>query len=121
MDKIKAFVAILEDSKFKQHRLGNANLGMCYVNFAMDDLLSMLAEKHERAKEAGILTTDFYDDVYHVQVTYKVFQRLTIGVREIHSKPSIHRQNGYEHLFAEVDGIHLVTVKKVENEKMQVQ
>lgn len=70
-------MSFLEESKFKEHRLANANLGKCYSKFHMDKLLAMLKEKHEIAKAAGILATDLYN------------------------------------------GIHLVTVRKVENKKMQ--
>jgi len=82
MEKIKEFLAFLKASKFKLHRLANANLDMCYSKFVMEDLLSILTEKHEMAKDAGILSTDFYDGVCHVgnievQLQYMQVKRLT--------------------------------------------
>lgn len=111
-------MAFLEASKFKEHRLANANLDMCYSKFDMDKLLAILKEKHEMAKAAGILATDLYDGVCHVQVMYEDF---TAEVKEICIEPSIFDPMKSEYLFAEVDGIHLVTVRKVENKKMQAQ
>ncbi|MGG2054656.1 hypothetical protein ABFY48_09660 [Lysinibacillus pakistanensis] len=61
MEKIKAFLVYLETSKFKLHRLANANLDMCYSNYEMKNLLLMLKEKQEMAQKAGILSTDFHD------------------------------------------------------------
>ncbi|MGE7916667.1 hypothetical protein [Lysinibacillus xylanilyticus] len=87
MEKIKEYLAFLEASKFKLHRLANANLNMCYSKFIMEDLLSILAEKDDMAKGAGILSTDFYDGNCHVQITYEDFQRLTEGVKEIRIEP----------------------------------
>lgn len=121
MEKIKAFLAYLETSKFKLHRLANANLDMCYSNYEMENLLLMLKEKQEMAQKAGILSTDFYDGICKVQVTYEYFQHLTEGVKEIRSEPSLFPQFEYEHLFAEVDGVHLLAVRKVDNKKMQAQ
>lgn len=119
MEKIKAFVAFLEESTIKQDRLGN--LGMCYHNFSMDDLIALLAEKHEKAKEAGILGTDIYGGVCHVHVRYEDFQVLTAGLQEIRIEPFQCQSIESEHLFAEVDGILLVSVRDVEHKKMQAQ
>ncbi|MGN4124859.1 hypothetical protein ACMGD3_07560 [Lysinibacillus sphaericus] len=121
MDKIKAFMSFLEESKFKEHRLANANLDMCYSKFGMDKLLAILKEKHEMAKAASILATDFYDGVCYVQVMYEDFEVLTAEINEIRIEPSIFEPMKSEYLFSEVDGIHLVTVRKVENKKMQAQ
>ncbi|MEY9972302.1 hypothetical protein ABH966_002676 [Lysinibacillus sp. RC46] len=121
MEKIKAFLAFLEASKFKLHRLANANLDMCYSNFQMEDLLSMLMEKQEMAQKAGILSSDFYDGICKVQVTYEYFQRLTEGVKEIRIISSMFQEFEQEHLSAEVDGVQLVAVRKAENKKMQAQ
>ena len=121
MEKIKAFLAYLETSKFKLHRLANANLDICYSNYEMENLLLMLKEKREMAQKAGILSTDFHDGNLKVQVTYEYFQHLTVGIKEIHNEPSRFSQFGYEHLFAEVDGVHLLAVRKIENKKMQAQ
>lgn len=121
MKKIKEFLAFLEGSKFKIHRLANANLDMCYSNYEMEDLLLMLKEKQEMAQKAGILSTDFHDGNYKVQVTYEHFQHLTEDVKEIHIGSLLFPEYGYEHLFAEVDGIHLLAVRKVDNKKMQAQ
>lgn len=121
MEKIKAFLAYLETSKFKLHRLANTNLDMCYSNFEMEDLLLMLNEKKEMAQKAGILSTDFYNGNFKVQVTYEYFQHLTKGVKEIHIEPSLFPELENEYLFAEVDGVQLVAVWKVENKKMQAQ
>jgi len=117
MDKIKAFIEFLNSSTVRQHRLANANLDMCYSNYEMENLLLMLKEKQEMAQKAGILSTDFYDGYFKVQVTYEYFQQLTEGVKEIRSEPSMFPQFGYEHLFAEVDGVHLLAVRKVDNKK----
>lgn len=73
------------------------------------------------AKKAGILSTDFYDGYFKVQVTYEYFQHLTVGIKEIHNEPSRFPQFGYEHLFAEVDDVHLLAVRKVDNKRMQAQ
>ncbi|MGE6601490.1 hypothetical protein ACQKEY_07165 [Lysinibacillus fusiformis] len=121
MEKIKAFLAFLEASKFKLHRLANANLDMCYSKFIMEDLLSILAERDELAKDAGILSTDFYDGICHVQVTYEDFQRLTESIKEIRIEPSTFQELEHEHLFIEVGGVQLVAVRKTENKKMQAQ
>lgn len=121
MKKIKEFLAFLEESKFKIHRLANANLDMCYSNYEMENLLLMLKEKQGMAQKAGILSTDFHDGNLKVQVTYDYYQHLTKGVKEIHIEPSLFPEFGYEHLFAEVDGVHLLAVRKIDNKKMQAQ
>lgn len=119
MEKIKAFLAYLETSKFKLHRLANANLDMCYSNYEMENLILVLKEKQEMAQKFGILSTDFHDGNLKVQVTYEYFQHLTEGIKEIHNEPSRFPHFGYEHLFAEVDGVHLLAVRKVDHKKMQ--
>lgn len=121
LEKIKEFIAFVEASKFKLNRLVNANLDMCYSNYEMENLLLMLKEEHEMARKAGILSTDFHNGDFKVQVTYDYFQHLTKGVKEIHIEPSLFPEFGYEHLFAEVDGIHLLGVRKIDNKKMQAQ
>ncbi|MDM5233350.1 hypothetical protein [Lysinibacillus pakistanensis] len=121
MEKIKEFLVYLETSKFKLHRLANANLDMCYSNYEMGNLLLMLKEKQEMGQKAGILSTDFHDGNFKVQVTYEYFQHLTKGVKEIRSEPSMSPQFEYEHFFAEVDGVQLLAVRKVDKKKMQAQ
>ncbi|MEK5332722.1 hypothetical protein [Lysinibacillus sp. FSL W8-0992] len=121
MEKIKAFLAYQETTKYKLHRLANANLDICYSNYEMKDLLSLLKEKHAMAKNAGILGIDFYDGICNVQVSYDDFQRLTKGVQDIRMEFSQFPESENEHLYAEVEGIHLVTVRSIEKEKMQAQ
>ncbi len=82
LEKIKEFIAFLEASKFKLHRLVNANLDMCYSNYEMENLLLVLKEKQEKAQKAGILSTGFFDGNFEVQVTYEYFQHLTEGVKD---------------------------------------
>lgn len=121
MEKIKAFLAYQETTKYKLHRLANANLDICYSNYEMKDLLSLLKEKHAMAKNAGILGIDFYDGICNVQVSYDDFQRLTEGVQDIRIEPSLCSESYFEYLNAEVEGIHLVAVRSIEKEKMQAQ
>lgn len=121
MEKIKAFLAYQEATKFTLHRVANANLDICYSNFKMMELLSMLKEKHEMAQNAGVLGIDFYDGICNVQVSYDDFQRLTEGVKDIRIEPSLCPEFENEHVYAEVEGIHLVAVRSIEKEKMQAQ
>lgn len=121
MEKIKAFLAYQETTKYKLHRVANANLDICYSNFKMTELLSMLKEKHEMAENAGVLGIDFYDGICNVQVSYDDFQRLTEGVQDIRIEPSLCPEFENEHVYAEVEGIHLVAVRSIKKEKMQAQ